>query len=209
MCPSGPTCHVDLPKRHLQHLSLLRFLCRPQPPLNTWLSLFPSSKLGRGGYNVGTVGGRETSSTGGGGEGKSPSSLALPLVLGVPFVFRSMEGKVGVPPPPNHNIFPLTFLAWVLPAPEKSCFLLFQDNIPGPKGVCAVSSHELMYRNWSGWLGCPVTTEYTQPELCPVLGFPLRATSPQRMASLSHRRFQACLGLTLYHSLLQSPFASF
>ena len=29
-------------------------------------------------------------------------------------------------------------LAWVLPALAKSCFLLFQGNIPGPKGVSFV-----------------------------------------------------------------------
>lgn len=74
-------------------------------------------------------------------------------------MFPSVEGKVGVPPPPNHNIFPLTFLAWVLLVPEKSFSFSKITYLAQGDGFCAVSSHE--YRNWSGWLGYPVTTEYT------------------------------------------------
>ena len=40
------------------------------------------------------------------GEESLPPLLSLPLVLGVPFVFPSMEGEVGDPPLPDHNIFP-------------------------------------------------------------------------------------------------------
>lgn len=92
-------------------------------------------------------------------------------------MFPSMEGEVGVPPPLDHNIIPLIFLTWILPAPEKSCFLFFQDNIPVPKGVYSVQLVAMSMGTGLGGLAAWLP-QSTQLELCPILGFPLRAIRP-------------------------------
>ena len=82
------------------------------------------------------------------------------------------------------------FLAWVLPEPVKSRFLFFEGNIPRPKGVgfaqlAAMSQcTETDPGGLAAWL-----SHSTQPELCPILGFPLKVILPQRVASLSTEGF--------------------
>ena len=90
-----PRCHLDLPQRHLHHLSLSQGSFVDLSRLRTWLSLSPSSELGRGGYSVGTVGGRETSSTGGGRGGKSASSLVPSSCSGGPLRVPQYGGGGG------------------------------------------------------------------------------------------------------------------
>ena len=99
--------------------------------------------------------------------------------------------EVEAPLPLDLDIFFFsTFLTWVLPVPAKSCFLLCQGNVPGPEGVAFVQlvamsqCTETDVGGLATWL-----PQSTQPELCPILGFPLRAVLPQRMASLSHKSF--------------------
>ena len=95
VCPSGPTCGATW--------TSLRGICSPSlsqvdlSRLRTWLSLSPSSELGRGGYNVGTVGGRETSSTGGGRGGESASSPVPSSCSGGPLRVPQYGGGGGSP----------------------------------------------------------------------------------------------------------------
>ena len=89
-------CCLDFPKRHLQNLFLLRFLYRPHPALNTWLSPFPFPLNQGGGYNACTVTPiilgaaverKGATFTGGGGGGKSLSFLTSFSCSGSPHVF--------------------------------------------------------------------------------------------------------------------------
>ena len=103
-----------------------------------------------------------------------------------------MGEEVEAPLPLDLDIFFffLTFLAWVLPAPAKSWFLLCQGNIPGPEGVGFVQLVAMSQCMETDLGGLAIQLpQSTQPELCPILGFPLRAILPQRMTSLSHKSF--------------------
>ena len=155
-----------------------------------------------GGYNAGTVTPiilgaaverKGTTFTGGGGGGKSLSFLTSFSCSGSPHVFPVWGRKwkllflwilIYI------YIYFFTFLAWVLPVPAKSCFLLCQGDIPGPEGVGFVQLVAMSQCTETDLGGLAIQLpQSTQHELCPILEFPLRAILPQRMASLSHKSF--------------------
>ena len=137
------------------------------------------------------------------GEENLPLFLLPPPALGVAVVFSSVGEEMGAPFPLDHYIYIYFFFPFLFQfffpgfclSQQNLAFLFFKVTNLGPKDVGfaqLVALSQCMETDLGGlaaWL-----SQSTQPELCPILGFPLKVILPQRMASLSAKGFKLVWG---------------